>query len=110
MSDVARKTVLAIVLLEVLEEGEETKTRGKTRKWIKRREDKGFYQNIVCELRMEDTGLQGNVENGPPVLYVYILSAIEKDITPGELEKGGLKPIHPAERLTLVILKSHPTL
>ena len=49
MSDVARKTVLAIVLLEVLEESKETKTRGKTRKWIKRREDKGFYQNIVRE-------------------------------------------------------------
>ena len=49
MSDVARKTVLAIVLLEVLEEGEETKTRGKTRKCIKRREDKGFHSAVVIK-------------------------------------------------------------
>ena len=55
MSNLARKTVLALVLLEALEEGDETKTRGKPRKWRKRRDDKGFYQNIVRELRMEYT-------------------------------------------------------
>ena len=29
--------------------------RGKTRKWIKRRQEKGYFNNIVEELRVEDT-------------------------------------------------------
>ena len=51
------KSVLALVLLEVLEEESDDviKTRGKTREWVKRREEKGLFSNIVKELRMEDT-------------------------------------------------------
>ena len=47
------KCVSAILILEALEE-EPRKPRGKTRKWIKRRNEKGVYHNLVKELRMED--------------------------------------------------------
>ena len=47
--------LLGIIVLETTEDEEKTKFRGKTRKWIKRREEKGFFNNIVKELRLEDT-------------------------------------------------------
>ena len=48
------KCISAILILEALED-EPRKSRGKTRKWIKRRNEKGAYHNLVKELRMEDT-------------------------------------------------------
>ena len=35
--------------------------------------------------------------------FKFVLMKIEKDITPMELAKGGLKPISPAERLALIL-------
>ena len=52
---------------------------------------------------MEDTQGYKEMLRMDHQCFTYILSAIEKDITPGELEKGGLKPIHPDERLTLIL-------
>ena len=34
---------------------EDRKTRGSTRKWIRRREEEGMYANLVQELLVEDT-------------------------------------------------------
>ena len=55
MSESAKKALLALVLLESLEDERDINTRGRTREWIKRREDKGIFSNLVRELRMEDT-------------------------------------------------------
>ena len=44
---------LAIALLV----DDDKKGRGKTRNWIKRREEKGYFLNIVKELNAEDTSI-----------------------------------------------------
>ena len=52
-----KKSIAAIILLDILEEdGKRENRRGrKTRGWIRRREEKGYYNNIVQELMIEDT-------------------------------------------------------
>ena len=51
-----RKAAASVLLMLTFNEEEETvhAKRGKTRKWIKRREEKGYFNNIVEELRVED--------------------------------------------------------
>lgn len=53
-----RRCVAALMLASIAEEIDLEKgkrRRGKTREWIKRREDRGFYTNIVHELSVEQT-------------------------------------------------------
>ena len=51
-----KRCLAAIALLEMLEEEDDrVPKRGKTRHWIKRREEKGYFTNIVRELMIEDT-------------------------------------------------------
>ena len=51
-----KKSIAAIILLEILEEDGKRENRlGKTRGWIRRREEKGYFNNIVQELMIEDT-------------------------------------------------------
>ena len=52
-----KKSIAAITILEILEEdGKRENRRGrKTRGWIRRIEEKGYYNNIVHELMIEDT-------------------------------------------------------
>ena len=54
---VNKSTLRALVLLELIDsdEEEERNRQGKTRNWIKEREELGYYTNIVQELRMEGT-------------------------------------------------------
>ena len=54
-SEAVSRALLGVIILESLEEKETKNKRGKTRQWIQRREEKGFYTNIVEELRVEDT-------------------------------------------------------
>ena len=37
-----------------MDSDDEKPTRGKTRDWVKRRRDKGYFTNIIKELRVED--------------------------------------------------------
>ena len=51
-----KRCLAAIALLEMLEEeNDRVPKRGKTRRWIKRREEKGYFANIVRKLMIEDT-------------------------------------------------------
>jgi len=50
-----RKVAAAALVAFLLLDDEEKRKRGKTRKWIRRRKEKGAYANIVQELRLEDT-------------------------------------------------------
>ena len=43
-----------LALNELLDSGDEKQKRGKTREWIKRRKERGFFTNIVQELVLED--------------------------------------------------------
>ena len=70
-NETVMKVGAAIAMLECLDEGMYTK-RGKTRKWIKRREEKDYFNNIIKELRSEGHCFtQGNVANGSCFFLVY---------------------------------------
>ena len=46
--------VSVIILSELVDSDDEKRTRGKKRKWIKRRKQKGYFTNIIQELIVED--------------------------------------------------------
>ena len=49
----------ALIVLELVDSDSDLgngNTRGKTRKWLKRRDELGFYNNFVRKLTLEDTG------------------------------------------------------
>ena len=46
--------VMLVVLNELVASDDEKPRRGKTRNWIKRRKEKGYFNNIVKELKIED--------------------------------------------------------
>ena len=56
LDNMEEEQVVACVLGALLLEEDEKIKRDKTRKWINKRTQKGFYANIVKELRFEDTG------------------------------------------------------
>ena len=39
---------------ELMDSDDEKPHRGKTRRWVKRRSDRGYFNNIIKELRVED--------------------------------------------------------
>ena len=55
MADVAT----VVLLSELVDSDDEKPRRGKTRQWLKRRKEKGYFTNIIQELILEDhKGLQ----------------------------------------------------
>ena len=91
-----------VVLCELIDSDDEKPTRGKTRKWIKRREERGYFSNIVQELKIEDRLGFKDMFRMDVTDFEYVLSVIAPLITPKEII-GGHKPISPEERLTLAI-------
>ena len=49
-----RAAAACIVIALLMEEDDERRTRGPDRDWIKRRKEKGAFQNVVKELAAED--------------------------------------------------------
>ena len=85
--DSTKKVLATVILIETLDE--KRRKRGKTRKWIKRRESRGFFNTIVKELRLEDTrGYKEMLRIHSS--FLFILRNVE-DITPKELTMGGNK-------------------
>ena len=81
-----RKAVAALVILNILEEGEERGwKRGKTREWIKGREEKGYFNNIIQEFSIEDTATFKEMMRMSHEEFLHILRSIEKDITPNQV-------------------------
>ncbi len=50
----AELAVSVLLLTELIDSDDEKPHRGKTRNWVKRRRDKGYFNNIIKELRVED--------------------------------------------------------
>lgn len=51
-----RKSVVAIIFLDILEEDERIQNRsGKTRGWIRRWEEKRYFNNTIQELMINDS-------------------------------------------------------
>ena len=76
--------------------------RGKTRDWVKRRNEKGLFSNLVKELSIEDTSafkemMRMNYED-----FLQVLGYIERDITPKPIN-GGHEVIPPKARLTVTL-------
>ena len=93
--------VLALSLL-LHEEEQRTWKRGKTRLWINRRKDRGYFTNIIDELRIEDTQSYGEMMRLDHEQFKEILATIEPQITKVQVQ-GGHKVICPAERLALTL-------
>ena len=94
-SEAVSRALLGVIILESLEEKERIKE--VKRDWIQRREEKGFYTNIVEELRVEDTRTYEEMLRMNYDTFKLILKEIEQDITPITLMSGGLKTISPGE-------------
>ena len=50
-----RSLLAVFVAFEVLNHEDKKRGRGKTRQWIRRRDERGYFNNIVKELAIEDT-------------------------------------------------------
>ena len=49
-----RSLLAVFVAFEVLNHEDKKRGRGKTRQWIRRRDERGYFHNIVKELAIED--------------------------------------------------------
>ena len=72
----------ALVMVELLEEEEETKGRGMARSWLKKREELGYFTNIVRELQLKDTERFKEMMRMDFKHFNEILNLIAPDITP----------------------------
>ena len=50
----AYKGAVGMVLIKLVDSDDEEPHRGKTREWIKRRKESGYFQNIFQELKVGD--------------------------------------------------------
>ena len=89
---VNKSTFQALVVLELINSDEETEEksngRGKTRNWIKKREELGYYPNIKHKLRMEDTDMFKEIIRMGFEHFKEILNLIKPDIFPQEVVSG----------------------
>ena len=94
----------ALALVELLdsEKGEETKGRGTTRRWLKKREELGYFTEIVRELQLKDAEGFKEMTRMDFRHFNDILNLIAPDITPKKII-GGNKVISAAERLTVTL-------
>ena len=102
-----KRAAACFVFLELLEERTENESRerwwkrGKTRGWIKRREESGLFK-LVEELRVEDTAGYKEMMRMNYETFREILTAIEPIITKRQVV-GGHKVIAPSARLTIAL-------
>ena len=102
----AEKTSAALVLVlnELMYSDDEKPTHGKTRDWVKRRKQSGYFNNIVKELKVEDRlGFREmfRIDAGD---FEFMLGKISHLISPREMSNfGDHLPIIPDERLALTL-------
>ena len=93
----------ALVLLnEIMGSDDEKSRRGKTRSWIKRREEKGYFNNIIKELKVEDRLGFREVLRMDITDFEFILTNILNRISPRE-RLGGTNTVNADERLALTL-------
>ena len=91
-----------IVLNELVDSDDEKPNRGKTRKWIRRRKERGYFTNIIQELIVEDRHGFREMFRMDVGDFEFILSKISDLISPKE-RLGGTRPIESDERLALTL-------
>ena len=90
---------------KVLNHKDKKRGKGKTRQWIRRRDERGYFNNIVKELAIEDAAEYEDYKDMMRMshaVFQRILSYIEQDISSKQV-LGGNKVISPKERLVLTI-------
>ncbi|XP_065069760.1 uncharacterized protein LOC135694808 [Rhopilema esculentum] len=97
-----RKALAALCLLNVIDDDRRHWKRGKTKDWMKRREEKGYVSNIITELSIEDTAAYKEMMRMSHADFLFLLSLVERDITPQAI-LGGSPTITPKSRLALTI-------
>ena len=100
-----RSLLTVFVAFEVLNREDKKRGKGKTKQWIKRRDERGYFNNIVKELAIEDTAeceYYKDMMRMSHAVFQRILSYIELDTTRKQV-LGGNKVISPKERLSLTI-------
>ena len=100
----AEKTSAALVLVlnQLMDSDDEKPTRGKTREWVKRREQSGYFNNIVKELKVEDRLGFREMFRMDVGNFEFILGKISHLISPRQMNNfAGHLPIMPHERLAL---------
>ena len=96
-----RSLLAVFVVFEVLNHEDKKRGRGKTRQWS-RRDERGYFNNIVKELAIEDTAQYKDMMRMSYSVFQRMLSYIEQDITRKQV-LGGNKVFPPKERLALTI-------
>eukprot|EP00795_Rhopilema_esculentum_P006770 gene6770-12336_t len=95
--DCKRKVAMILTVLDLVDDEDEgaKRSRGKTRQWVKRREERGLFENIVTELTVEDSAAYREMMRMKHEDFLVILNFIEKDITPHQIigdDAFALKP------------------
>ena len=98
----AESVATVFLLTELVDSDDENPHRGKTRNWIRRRRDRGYFNNIIKELRLEDRFGFRDMFRMDIVDFEYILGQISDLISPKEII-GGTDPILADERLALTL-------
>ena len=97
-----RSLVAVFVSFEVLNDEDKKRGKGKTKQWIRRRDERPYFNNIVKELAIEDTAEYKDMMRMSHADFQRILSFIEQDFTRKQV-LGGNKVISPKERFALTI-------
>ena len=94
--------VTLVVLNELTDSDDEKPQRGKTINWIKRRHERGYSNNIIQELRIEDRFGFREMFRMDVTDFENILAKISDIISPKE-RLGGTNPVQADERLALTL-------
>ena len=97
-----RSLLAVFVAFEVLNHEDKKRGRGKTRPWIRRSDERGYFNNIVKELAIEDTAQYKDMMRMSHYVFQRMLSYIEQEITRKQV-LGGNNVISPKERLAPTI-------
>ncbi len=103
LPELKRKAIAAIILATAIDSDEpeqRTWKRGRTREWMKRREER-YCSNIVRELRIKDSASYKEMMRMEHTQFLEI-KLIERHITPQQI-LGGNRVISPMSRLTLAL-------
>ena len=92
----------AIILNKLVDSDDGKPTRGKTRKWIRRRKERGYFTNIIQELIVEDRHGFREMFRMDVGDFEFTLCKVSDLISPKE-RLGGTRPIESDERLALTL-------
>ena len=99
----ARALAQVIILNEVMDSDDEKPHRRKTKRWLKRRRDRGYFNNIIKELRIEDCTGSRDMLRMEVADFDCILTQIS-DLISRKHRLGGIDPIKCDERLAVTLL------